>query len=77
MSNPQIKGVVQARGARIESATTGTVLTNVVANGQFGGSRLTIDTFTADAGKGAPGDARPARPGPADKPAPAHRNPRP
>jgi translocation and assembly module TamB len=50
--DPQIKGVVQARGARIESTTTGTVLTNVVANGQFGGSRLTIDTFTADAGKG-------------------------
>lgn len=52
MSNPQIRGVVQARGARIESTTTGTVLTNVVAGGQFGGSRLTIDTFTADAGKG-------------------------
>ncbi len=52
VGNPQIRGVVQARGARIESATTGTVLTNVVANGQFGGSRLTIDTFTADAGKG-------------------------
>ncbi|MET4665691.1 translocation/assembly module TamB domain-containing protein [Sphingomonas sp. PvP056] len=52
VSNPQIRGVVQARGARIESATTGTVLTNVVASGQFGGSRLTIDTFTAEAGKG-------------------------
>ncbi len=52
VSNPQIKGIVQARGARIESTATGTVLTNVVANGQFGGSRLTIDSFAADAGKG-------------------------
>jgi translocation and assembly module TamB len=51
-NDPSIRGVVQARGARLESGTTGTVLTNVQATGQFGGSRLRIGTFTADAGKG-------------------------
>ena len=51
-NDPSIKGVVQARGAKIESGTTGTVLTNVQANGQFAGSRLTIGNFTATAGKG-------------------------
>ncbi|MEG3175998.1 translocation/assembly module TamB domain-containing protein [Sphingomonas sp. RB3P16] len=52
IANPQIKGVVQANGAKIESQTTGTVLTNVQASGRFGGSRLTLDRFAADAGKG-------------------------
>ena len=52
VANPQIKGVVQANGAKIESTTTGTVLTNVQATGQFGGSRLTLDRFSADSGKG-------------------------
>ncbi len=52
VANPQIKGVVQANGAKIESAATGTVLTNVQASGQFAGSRLTLDRFAADAGKG-------------------------
>ena len=51
VNDPRIRGVVQARGAKIESGTTGTVLTNVQANGTFGGSRLTIPSFTADAGK--------------------------
>ena len=49
---PVIRGVLQANGARIESAATGTVLTNVVASGKFGGSQLQIDRFAADAGKG-------------------------
>jgi translocation and assembly module TamB len=52
IANPQIKGVVQANGAKIESTSTGTVLTNVQATGRFGGSRLTLDRFAADAGKG-------------------------
>ena len=52
VSAPAISGVVQANGARIESGTTGTVLTNVQATGRFGGSRLRIDRFAADAGKG-------------------------
>ncbi|WP_267387813.1 translocation/assembly module TamB [Sphingomonas sp. GC_Shp_3] len=52
LDSPRIRGVVQANGAKIESATTGTVLTNVVASGRFGGSRLVLDKLTADAGKG-------------------------
>ena len=49
---PVIRGVLRASNARIESANTGTVLTNVQASGRFGGSRLQIDRFAADAGKG-------------------------
>ena len=52
VADPVISGQVNAIGARIESATTGTVLTNVQATGRFAGSRLAIDRFTADAGKG-------------------------
>jgi len=52
VSDPQIKGVLQAKGARLESGVTGTILTNVQATGQFGGSKLVIDKFAADAGKG-------------------------
>ena len=52
VANPQIKGVVQANGAKIESTVTGTVLNNVQASGQFAGSRLTLSRFAADAGKG-------------------------
>ena len=52
VADPQIRGVVQAKGARIESATTGTVLTNIQASGRFVGSRLAIQQFAADAGKG-------------------------
>ena len=52
VAQPVIGGVVQAQGARIESATTGTVLTAVAATGRFGGSRLRIDRFTAQAGRG-------------------------
>ncbi|MGN6375548.1 MAG: translocation/assembly module TamB domain-containing protein [Sphingomonas sp.] len=50
--DPSIRGRVSTSGARIESAVTGTVLTNVQAAGTFGGSRLVIDRFAADAGKG-------------------------
>ncbi|WP_210358678.1 translocation/assembly module TamB domain-containing protein [Sphingomonas beigongshangi] len=49
---PSIRGAMQANGARIESTTTGTVLTGVQAAGRFAGSRLRIDRFAADAGKG-------------------------
>ncbi|MDH7973583.1 translocation/assembly module TamB domain-containing protein [Sphingomonas sp. AR_OL41] len=52
VDDPQIKGVVQAKGARMESGTIGAVLTNVQATGRFGGSRLVIEQFAADAGKG-------------------------
>ncbi len=52
LSAPVISGTVQAKGARIESTATGTVLTNVQATGRFAGSQLAIDRLTADAGKG-------------------------
>ena len=52
VSDPSIRGMLRTSGARIESATTGTVLTNVQASGTFQGSRLQIQQFAADAGKG-------------------------
>lgn len=52
LSDPAIRGSIRANNARLESATTGTVLTNVNATGRFGGSRLTIDRMTATAGQG-------------------------
>ncbi|WEK41674.1 MAG: translocation/assembly module TamB [Candidatus Sphingomonas colombiensis] len=52
VSDPSIRGMLRANGARIESATTGTLLTNVQAAGTFQGSRLQIQQFAADAGKG-------------------------
>lgn len=51
LNQPVIRGAVKAVGARIESATTGTVLTDVQASGRFGGSRLVIDRFAAQAGR--------------------------
>lgn len=50
--DPVIRGSVRAKGARLESPTSGTVLTNVDASGRFGGSRLAIDRMTAAAGPG-------------------------
>ncbi|HEU4959947.1 MAG TPA: translocation/assembly module TamB domain-containing protein [Sphingomonas sp.] len=52
LADPRIRGRVSTSGARLESAVTGTVLTNVQASGSFGGSRLVVDRFAADAGKG-------------------------
>ena len=52
LAQPAIRGAVRARNARIESAVTGTVLTGVEATGRFGGSRLVVDRFTAQAGRG-------------------------
>ncbi len=49
---PQIRGSFQTTALRIESPLSGTVLTNVRANGNFGGSRLVIPQFTATAGRG-------------------------
>lgn len=50
--SPQIRGLVRASGARIQSATTGTVVTNIQTAGRFDGSRLRIERFTGDAGRG-------------------------
>jgi translocation and assembly module TamB len=52
LADPAIRGSVRATDARLESATSGTVLTNVDAAGRFGGSRLLIDRMTATAGQG-------------------------
>lgn len=52
VASPQIRGLVRANGARIQSATTGTDLTNVQAAGRFAGSRLQVQSFTATAGAG-------------------------
>lgn len=51
LMDPVIRGSVKATGARIESATTGTVLRDVAAEGRFAGSRLAIDSFAAAAGR--------------------------
>jgi translocation and assembly module TamB len=52
LRDPVIRGSVRANNARLESATSGTVLTNVNARGRFGGSQLVIDAMTATAGQG-------------------------
>ena len=52
LAQPAIRGVVRADNARIESATTGTVLTGIKTAGRFAGSRLAIDSFAAKAGGG-------------------------
>ena len=52
VASPQIRGLVRASGARIQSATTGTVVTNIETAGRFDGSRLRIERFSGDAGRG-------------------------
>jgi translocation and assembly module TamB len=52
LADPAIRGTVALNGARLESATTGTVLTGIQASGRFGGSQLLIDRFAGDAGEG-------------------------
>jgi translocation and assembly module TamB len=46
LSNPLIKGSLRTDGARLESAVTGTVITQLKAAGRFGGSKLTLDQFS-------------------------------
>jgi translocation and assembly module TamB len=51
-NDPIIRGTLQASGARVESPTTGMVLTNVKALGRFGnGSKLVLENLSATAGK--------------------------
>ncbi len=52
VNDPRIRGVLRAKGARLESAIAGTVLTGVDATGTFNGSQLSFSSFAADAGKG-------------------------
>jgi translocation and assembly module TamB len=52
-NDPIIRGTLQSTNARVESPTTGMVLTNVKALGRFGnGSKLVLETLSANAGKG-------------------------
>lgn len=46
ISNPVIRGSIRTTQARLESAVTGTVISNIVAAGQFDGSRLVIENLT-------------------------------
>ncbi|MBS0502985.1 MAG: translocation/assembly module TamB [Proteobacteria bacterium] len=52
LNDPSIRGSLRSTDARLESSTSGTVLTHVAASGRFGGSRLVIDRMTAEAGQG-------------------------
>jgi len=45
VANPIIRGTLKTTSARLESAITGTVITNIAATGRFDGSRLLIDTL--------------------------------
>ena len=52
VNQPLIRGQLRTDNARIESPVTGLELTNVKASGRFaGGSRFTLDSFSAVAGK--------------------------
>ena len=51
-ANPLIRGTVTSDGARLESATTGTVITAIAASGRFDGARLVLDRMTGRAGGG-------------------------
>ena len=50
--NPVIRGSIRTTNLRLESPLSGTVLTGVAANGRFDRSKLIIDSFTAQAGRG-------------------------
>ena len=51
-ADPVIRGQLSTQNGRIESAVTGTVISQIKATGSFGGSRLTIDSLTGRAGGG-------------------------
>jgi translocation and assembly module TamB len=52
-ARPVIRGSLATQAMRLESSTTGTVVTGIAARGRFGGSRLVVDRFTgATAGDG-------------------------
>ena len=48
IDNPLINGSVRTSGARLESAVTGMVITNLESAGRFGGSRLIITSFSGN-----------------------------
>ncbi|WP_238475332.1 translocation/assembly module TamB domain-containing protein [Sphingomonas cavernae] len=52
LADPVIRGSVRTENARLESAVTGTLLTNLKASGRFNGSQLVVDQMSATAGQG-------------------------
>ena len=52
LARPQLRGSLTTNALRVESAASGTVLTNLKGTGMFSGSRLVIPQFTANAGRG-------------------------
>lgn len=52
LGEPQITGVVSAKGARMEAASLGTTITAIDMDGRFGGPTLTLTHFTGKAGDG-------------------------
>lgn len=44
-ANPVIRGTLRSTQARLESAVSGTIITNIAANGRFDGSTLLIDSL--------------------------------
>ncbi len=46
VANPLIRGSLRSTQARLESAVTGTVISNIAASGRFDGSRLLIDQLS-------------------------------
>ena len=52
LADPQIRGVLRTNAGRLESAITGTVITNLRAAGRFNGSRLVLDTLAGSTPEG-------------------------
>lgn len=52
LARPNLRGSLTTSALRVESAASGTVLTNLKGAGMFSGSRLVIPQFTAGAGRG-------------------------
>ncbi len=46
MVNPQLRGAIRAQGARLESAVTGTVISDLALAGRFEGSRLALQSIS-------------------------------
>lgn len=52
LADPAIRGIVSSREARLESASTGTVITDIDMLGHFDGSRLTFDRISGSTARG-------------------------
>lgn len=52
LNQPVIRGSLRTENLRVESPISGTVLTGLKATGRFDQSRLVIDSFTGNAGRG-------------------------